>query len=181
MDKIERNKKGNNGFLVLEIVLFIFALSSYTYISKDYLKNNQAIKNIVNELSISFEIVIIMRIITVILTVIISVVISSFVMTIFLNKFEDKDYNKKALKSVIYKSFLFGMIFNYLILIITYVMGITVNLNITSIISYAVISIVLGLLFNNVLRFKIKNIIIISSAFFVINSGAAILQLMKLI
>lgn len=181
MEKVRKSEESRNRVLLLEIIMFMFIIILYNFISKNSLINNEVISNIIKEFSLSITVVIIIRIITAIITVFISVIISSFIMSIFFNKFENVEFDKNKLKVIVYKAFLLGMILNYLILTVIYLMGGTANLNITSIISYFTVSSLLGILLNKDMNFKIKNILIVSFVFFVLNSGAAILQLIKLI
>ena len=181
MEKVGKSVVSRNRALLLEIIMFMFIIILYNFISKNSLINDEVISNIINEFSLSITVVIIIRIITAIITVFISVIISTFIMSIFFNKFENVEFDKNKLKVIVYKAFLLGMILNYSILTVIYLMGGTANLNITSIISYFTVSALLGILLNKDMNFKIKNILIVSIVFFALNSGSAILQFIKLI
>lgn len=73
------------------------------------------------------------------------------------------------------------MIIHYLTLIFSFFMGFKINLNVLSLISYAVVSVILALLFMRNMKFKLGNIIVVSTLFYFINCGAAILELVNII
>lgn len=178
---MENNLKKENGksiVFIVETIIFMLTLTIYSYISKSEFMNDNIIADLVSEFSLSISILVMIRIVIAIFAVAVSAILSSLVISVFFSKFDNRNFDRKRLKKIIYESFFIGMTIHYLLLIISFVAGMIIDVNIMSIISYAVISIILGMLLYKTMKFKVRNIFIVIIVFYLLNSGAAILHYM---